>query len=70
MKEQYYTCKLLSDVVLNNKMATEGNMTTLDYIAGSNFLGVVANEIYKIRQERHIKSYTLEMYHSAMLIFL
>lgn len=46
MKEQYYTCKLLSDVVLNNKMATEGNMTTLDYIAGSNFLGVVAGEIY------------------------
>ncbi len=46
MKEQYYTCTLLSDVVLNNKMATEGNMTTLDYIAGSNFLGIVAKEIY------------------------
>jgi hypothetical protein len=46
MTEQYYTCTLLSDVVLNNKMATEGNMTTLDYIAGSNFLGVVANGIY------------------------
>lgn len=46
MKEQYYTCTLLSDVVLNNKMATEGNMTTLDYISGSNFLGVVAGEIY------------------------
>lgn len=46
MKEQFYICTLLSDVVLNNKMATEGNMTTLDYIAGSNFLGVVAKEIY------------------------
>lgn len=52
MTEQYYTCTLLSDVVLNNKMATEGNMTTLDYIAGSNFLGVVANEIYKNHKEK------------------
>lgn len=56
MIEQYYTCKLLSDVVLNNKMATEGNMTTLDYIAGSNFLGVVAGEIYA----KHIdKAYSI-----------
>lgn len=46
MTEQYYICKLESDVVLNNKMATEGNMTTLDYITGSNFLGIVAKEIY------------------------
>lgn len=46
MTEQFYKCTLLSDVVLNSKMATEGNMTTLDYIAGSNFLGVVAKEIY------------------------
>lgn len=56
MIEQYYTCTLLSDVVLNNKMATEGNMTTLDYIAGSNFLGVVAGEIYA----KHIdKAYSI-----------
>lgn len=56
MTEQYYTCTLLSDVVLNNKMATEGNMTTLDYIAGSNFLGVVAGEIYA----KHIaKAYSI-----------
>lgn len=56
MIEQYYTCKLLSDVVLNNKMATEGNMTTLDYIAGSNFLGIVAGEIYA----KHIdKAYSI-----------
>ena len=46
MKEQYFTCTLLSDVVLNSKLATEGNMTTLDYIPGSTFLGVIAKEIY------------------------
>lgn len=55
MIEQYYTCKLQSDVVLNNKMATEGNMTTLDYIAGSNFLGIVANDIYKNHKEKAYK---------------
>lgn len=46
MIEQYYTCTLLSDVVLNSKLATEGNMTTLEYIPGSAFLGIVATEIY------------------------
>ncbi len=55
MIEQYYTCTLLSDVVLNNKMASEGNMTTLDYISGSNFLGIVANEIYKNHKEKAYK---------------
>tara|TARA_R110002124_G_scaffold193164_1_gene360401 strand:+ start:476 stop:1888 length:1413 start_codon:yes stop_codon:yes gene_type:complete len=28
-------------------MATEGNMSTLDYIPGSNFLGIIAGDIYK-----------------------
>lgn len=55
MEEQFYTCTLLSDVVLNNKMATEGNMTTLDYIAGSNFLGVVAYDIYMNHKEKAFK---------------
>ncbi|WP_041341346.1 hypothetical protein [Runella slithyformis] len=52
MAEQYYICTLESDVVLNSKMATEGNMKTLDYIAGSNFLGVVANGIYAKHKEK------------------
>lgn len=47
MKEIFYKVTLLSDVVLNNNMATEGNMSTLDYIPGSNFLGIVANKLYK-----------------------
>ena len=55
MEEQYYKCTLLSDVILNNKMATEGNMTTLDYIPGSNFLGIVANELYKNHKEKAYK---------------
>lgn len=47
MIEILYTCKLLSDIVLNSKLATEGNMETLDFIPGSNFLGIIANDIYK-----------------------
>lgn len=41
----YFKCTLLSDVVINNKLATEGNMETLDYIPGSNFLGI-ATKLY------------------------
>jgi hypothetical protein len=46
MIEKYYSCKLLADVVLNSSLATEGNMQSLDYIAGSNFYGIVAGAIY------------------------
>jgi hypothetical protein len=47
MTTKYYTCELLSDVVLNSSLATEGNMNSLDYIPGSNFLGMVASKLYK-----------------------
>ncbi len=46
MKESYYKVTLLSDVVLNSTLATECNMTSLDYIPGSNFLGMVASKLY------------------------
>ncbi len=46
MKESYYKVTLLSDVVLNSTLATEGNMSSLDYIPGSNFLGMVASKLY------------------------
>lgn len=48
---KHYLCTLKTDVVLNASLATEGNMETLDYIPGSNFLGIVANEIYGNRKE-------------------
>lgn len=46
MNEKYFKCTLNSDIVLNASLATEGNMTTLDYIPGSNFLGMVAAAVY------------------------
>jgi hypothetical protein len=33
---------LLSDIIINQKAATEGPNKTLDFIPGSNFLGIVA----------------------------
>lgn len=46
MKEVFYKCTLKTDIVLNAALVTDGNMETLDYIPGSNFLGIVANDIY------------------------
>lgn len=42
MKTLKFKCKLLSDVILNQKAASEGANSTLDFIPGSNFLGIVA----------------------------
>jgi hypothetical protein len=44
MKRLNFNCKFITDVVLNSTAATEGNNTTLDYIPGSAFLGIAANE--------------------------
>lgn len=42
MITKYYDCKLLSDIVLPASSNTQGNIALLDFIAGSNFLGIVA----------------------------
>lgn len=43
MKTLQFKCEMLSDVILNVKTATEGNQSTLDFIPGNCFLGIVAN---------------------------
>ena len=43
----YFECKLLTDVILSQSSATDGHQTTLDFIPGSNFLGIVADKLYK-----------------------
>ena len=65
MKEEFYKCTLLSDVVVNSSMATEGNMSTLDYIPGSNFLGIVAGKLYaKLKPEE-----SFDIFHSGLVSF-
>ena len=46
MKVLKFKCELLSDVILNQKFATEGPNQTLDFIPGNNFLGIVAGVLY------------------------
>lgn len=36
----------MTDVILNQKSATEGSRQTLDFIPGNNFLGIVASKLY------------------------
>lgn len=65
MTTHYFKCTLLSDLVLNSKLATEGNMTTLDYIPGSNFLGIAAKRLYEV--EGYETAYRL--FHSGEVKF-
>lgn len=46
MRVLRFKCTLLSDVVLNQKSATEGTNITLDFIPGNCFLGIVAGALY------------------------
>lgn len=42
----YFRCTLLSDIILTQSSATEGPQKTLDFIPGSNFMGIAANYIF------------------------
>lgn len=64
MIEKLYKCTLVSDVVLNSRLATEGNVNTLDYISGSNFIGIVADAIYHNCPER-----AYDLLHSDNVMF-
>jgi len=44
MRELVYEVEFLSDIVLPATSNTEGNIQQLDFIAGSNFLGMVASK--------------------------
>lgn len=46
MKTLYFSCKLLSDVIVSESAATEGHQQTLDFISGNNFLGICASKLY------------------------
>jgi len=65
MKEITYKCTLLSDVVLNSSLATECNMSSLDYIPGSNFLGIVAAKLYQTLSSEE----AFEIFHSGKVSF-
>ncbi len=64
MMNLVFNCKFLSDVVLNAQTATEGSQETLDYIPGSNFLGIMAKEYLNYGNEK-----AFDLFHSGKVRF-
>lgn len=65
MKRLEFECKLLSDVVIKSTSATEGNNKGLDYIPGSKFLGIAANNLY----DTNNMDDTLNIFHNGNVFF-
>lgn len=65
MKTLQFKCTLLSDVILNQKAASDGVNKTLDFIPGSNFLGIVAGKLYETLPANE----ALEIFHSGHVRF-
>lgn len=63
MKTLKFRCTLLSDVILNQKAASEGANMTLDFIPGNTFLGIVA------RHYNEFEDKALEVFHSGKVRF-
>lgn len=59
-----FKCTLLSDIVLSQSSSSEGNQKSLDFIPGNNFLGIVANSLYKDESKE-----TLQIFHSGNVRF-
>ena len=64
MKKLVFNCKFITEVVLNANTATEGSQTVLDYIPGSNFLGIIAKEYSTLGND---KAY--QLFHSGNVQF-
>lgn len=66
MKTLYFKVTLLTDVILNQKAATEGPNATLDFIPGNNFLGIVAGALYR---ENIDAKKALDLFHNGSVRF-
>ena len=63
MKELVFNIEFLSDVVLQATSNTEGNIDVLEFIPGSNFLGMVAKNYDKF-------SDSFKIFHSGLVRFM
>lgn len=68
MKTLYFKIELLSDIIINQKAASEGPNTSLDFIPGSNFLGIAASSLYKTTTQKE-KEEALAVFHSGKVRF-
>jgi len=64
MRTLKYKCTLLSDVMLSTSAATLGEQTSLDFIPGNNFLGILAADYDRLPQEEQ-----MEIFHSGKVRF-
>lgn len=64
MKTLSYKCTLLTDVILNSNSASVGSNETLDFIPGSNFLGIVASDYESMTEHE-----AWEIFHSGKVRF-
>ncbi len=64
MIERHYICRLLSDIIISAKTATEGASVSLDYIPGSNFMGIAAGSYDKFGSDT-----AYEIFHSGNIRF-
>jgi len=62
MRELIFQVEFKSDIVLPSTSNTEGNIQNLDFIAGSNFLGMVAREYSKFKD-------SFDVFHSGKVKF-
>lgn len=63
-----FTCHLESDIILNQKSASEGLNKTLDFIPGSCFLGIAASELYDTSTPEAAKN-SFYIFHSGNVRF-
>jgi len=65
MTTLHFKVSLLSDVIINQRAATEGNQKTLDFIPGGAFLGIAAGKLYsKVDPEE-----SMTLFHSGKVRF-
>lgn len=54
MAKLFFTCKLLSDVIINQNSGTKTRQTSLDFIPGNSFLGIAAANLYNNPEKNNI----------------
>lgn len=65
MKTLYFEVTLKTDIILNQKAASEGPNETLDFIPGNNFLGIVASALYA----RVTPAEAMDLFHNGKVRF-
>lgn len=65
-KQLIFKCSLLTDIVISAQSATEGQHQSLNFIPGSNFLGILASEMYKEDKNRQLN---YSVFHSGKVRF-